>query len=545
MELRDSTSTVLPYRGAGPLPVAAPQSDRFCDWVLRTVDAHRRWLFVSLFLIYLAGFNGQWRIERDSALYLAIGRNLAEGHGYTFRDQPHRLVFPGLPLMFAGTFRLFHSKSPVPPLLPALVLMWLMGLAALGLTYRLFYLFAGRPMAVMMTVGVGMTRLFYRYCFELLSDLPFFLGVMAFLAGYEALFNAPHRKENPAPRGRGRWYDWVLLLVGLALAVAMRPAMVALLVAIVLALAWQAIRGKSSLLQVGITLAIIGAAVFAFHSYDPRHDANGGEGDYEGYIFKSVQHLGPLLHQIRANVYELFEATLIKALFGISLRKGINTFFGVIVLALGLSLFRVRVLWGLWVAMTIAMLLLFKPVDRYFLPVIPLLVFAWWQLQVWLNKRLPLHVGNLLFLFLFLAGIGTNMSRIGELVVEQRRVPFLDHYRESRYESARKVSKLIQHNTGSGDCIVAEPKVGRVMTFLAHRDVFESTDSIPLPPGRPVFALLGNSFEEPRQPVDDAADPVMQWLKEHNFHLGAAVGEPVRGRHEDTAWMLYPALPNP
>ena len=55
--------------------------------------------------------------------------------------------------------------------MPHLVLTGLMGLATLALVYRLILLIADRPTAVLVTVGVGMSRLFYRNCFELLTDL--------------------------------------------------------------------------------------------------------------------------------------------------------------------------------------------------------------------------------------------------------------------------------------------------------------------------------------------------------------------------------------
>src|SRR5438270_6094899 len=141
-------------------PHSLPMPERLLTWA----DRNRRWLLGSLVLIYLLGFNGQWRLEPDSALYLSIARNLAEGKGYTYHGAQHRLAFPGPPLLFAATFKLFHTES----LLPALLLMPLLGLATLALSYRLFLLHAGRPTAVMITFGLGITRVFYRYCFELL-----------------------------------------------------------------------------------------------------------------------------------------------------------------------------------------------------------------------------------------------------------------------------------------------------------------------------------------------------------------------------------------
>ena len=49
-----------------------------------------RWFVLGLIaVIYLAGFNGQWHVGADSALYVSLGRNLATGEGYTYQGEPH------------------------------------------------------------------------------------------------------------------------------------------------------------------------------------------------------------------------------------------------------------------------------------------------------------------------------------------------------------------------------------------------------------------------------------------------------------------------
>src|SRR4051794_17315874 len=47
--------------------------------LLAWADAHRLKLFAAVLALYLLAFNGQWRVDADSALYLTLGRNLAEG----------------------------------------------------------------------------------------------------------------------------------------------------------------------------------------------------------------------------------------------------------------------------------------------------------------------------------------------------------------------------------------------------------------------------------------------------------------------------------
>src|SRR5690349_14351486 len=75
-------------RGPRPYPVEGGAKS---DWLLSFADRHRVKLFIILAGIYLLAFNGQWRLEPDSALYLTLGRNVANGEGFTYQDIPHRL----------------------------------------------------------------------------------------------------------------------------------------------------------------------------------------------------------------------------------------------------------------------------------------------------------------------------------------------------------------------------------------------------------------------------------------------------------------------
>ncbi len=65
--------------------------------------------------------------------------------------------------------------TPEHAVVVAHVLMLLMGLGCLAAYLSIVRLFAGRAMAVWMTLGLAISRMFYRYCFELRSDVPFLL----------------------------------------------------------------------------------------------------------------------------------------------------------------------------------------------------------------------------------------------------------------------------------------------------------------------------------------------------------------------------------
>jgi len=495
------------------------------DWMLSFADRNRVRLFGMLVVLYLLAFNGQWRLEPDSALYLTLGRNVANGEGFTYQDIPHRLAFPGLPRLFAAVFKLFHSDKTLPPL----ILMLLIGFGTLALTYRLFLLYADRPTAVLLTFGVGISRLFYRYCFELLSDMPFLLGVMAFLVGFEAVFyrSDPDHPERPA---KVAWYDWCFLIGGFFIAVVMRPTMWALCIAAFLALAWAAIRGPHRTRPL-VVCGIMCAAVFVF--YLKVRGADNSLGQYEESFNTRLDHLPTLIHTMFAEyIPRLFEPTLAQALFGTRLGPGLNTLAGIAILVLGFSLLWIRPLWGLWVGMTVAVVLTaIKPLDRYFLEVLPLMVFAWWTGLRWMERRFSGRWVSVTFIALFLLGATTNLLRVGEFIIEQRRRPFLEYYKEGRFASIDKVTKMLEHRVEPEAWVIAPPKVARILTFLSRRHVIEPT---------PEYHWVRANYHTVYV-LEPLEDPARQWVEAQPAHLGPPVGNPIPGHYdpEDSRpWVL-------
>src|SRR5688572_18701792 len=85
--------------------------------LLAFLDRRRPWIFVILGLLLAAGYNGQWRISPDSALYVELGRNLAEGAGFTYHGEPHTWVEPGLPYTIGASFKVFGVDNFHPLML--------------------------------------------------------------------------------------------------------------------------------------------------------------------------------------------------------------------------------------------------------------------------------------------------------------------------------------------------------------------------------------------------------------------------------------------
>jgi hypothetical protein len=560
-----------------PPPAGAPQrrlSDRVLDWV----DRRRWYLFSGLLLLYITGFNGHWRLEPDSALYLSIGRNLVDGNGYTFLGKDHRLAYPGVPLLFAGIFKAFGTGS----LLPHLMVVWCMGLACLALVYRLFLLHAGRPTAVLMTLGVGLSRVFYRYTFELLTDLPFLLGVLAFFVGYEAIFYRRRRADATPPPDdagigagerfdiRAVWFDGVLMLVGLGLAVATRPSMLALLAAACAAAGWTLVGlllrtfrqrkiGRAQVAAVAVHLLVAGLVVLAvalFYLRDPRQQkfdpSSPGSTNYveEDRLFSlGAEHLGQMVQNVVRRIGPVLENAVAEAAFGTSILPIVNGLLAAAMVAACVALARVRPLWAFWMLATLAMVTQVpKAVDRYFLPVVPVMVFAWWQLGRWCEstaaRRWGRRAGAAAFLLVFGIGGVPNTLELFGFVYEQRRPEFLSHYKRGRYATVYELADMLRRQPDrSGDVkdtrtlwVLAPEKFARILTFLGQRYCVEPDRGTALTPLRQNVVVI-----RPSEPpgTDASRPPVDAWLAER----GAAVDPNPVDRASAGRWTLHRVVP--
>ena len=460
--------------------------------IVTLVYRYRIWLTVFTLAIYLLGFNGRWRVEPDAALYLSLGRNLAEGHGYTHLGKPHHLAYPGLPWIIAATFKVFR----VPHLWPAHVLMLAFALGALLLTYRLFLLHADRPTATFLTFGVAFTKTFYRFAYELRPDMPFLFGVMAFLCGFEAIFAHPERAKSY------RWFDWLLLVGGLCVAMVMRPTIWVLVGAIAIAAVWSAVRGHwrwKTLLPFLIGVAIL---VFAFRHFDPRFSSSSGTDDYETYARQSLTtHFGATLHTVLAkNLHVLLSVATPDAL--LQVRMGwANVVLGVVIIALGVGLVYQHVLWGVFVGLVVVMNVLVPPLDRYYLPVVPLLVYAWWLGLSGLRRRWHVERGgptNVLLVALLLLGLGSNLTKIGGIIIEQRHVPFLRHYQNGKFVPIQTLANDIKQHVEPDGLVIVPHGEGRILSFLSHHYVADPRDFAGLNLDRPLYLV------EPTDPATDA-----------------------------------------
>jgi hypothetical protein len=292
----------------------------------------------------------------------------------------------------------------------------------------------------------------------------------------------------------------VLLLVGgLVLAMVMRPAAIALIVAIVAAASWSVLAGKPGRRRRMLVLALAVMILATLWAIDPRRRGGAVVGTYESLM---VRALSPstvriILHD---HLPRLLEPVLADAALGTRVVWAwLDRAVGVVLIALGFWLLRRRPLWGLFVIATLVMIVavpatepVYKPESRYVLPVLPLLAYGWWLMLCRISRGAPGRWGQSAFVILLALWVVPNVARVGWVLIGQRSVPFLAHYEDGDFAQMPALAAAIRALAGpdltDAYVILPEPDDEHVIAdFLAaHRLVVSRPlASIPRPHAQP------------------------------------------------------------
>ena len=212
---------------------ATSQARAVKPWLTDLIVKHRKLLLAISLIPLIVTFNARWRIGLDSSIYRGLAQSIARGDGYHFGDFGTHQVYPGLPVILAGFDKLFGENvyRPIGPLM----LMVAVSLLILVVTYRLIARHYPLWIAVMVTCGVAINSWFIDLTHEVLTDIPFLLGLMAALLGWDLLRAATSKRQHTKAA--------VLMSIGLALAATMRPTFWILCLALACAWLWGFVRG--------------------------------------------------------------------------------------------------------------------------------------------------------------------------------------------------------------------------------------------------------------------------------------------------------------
>ncbi|MFP4222489.1 MAG: ArnT family glycosyltransferase [Phycisphaeraceae bacterium] len=501
---------------------------RPADAVLAALDRHRGKIALGIVLLYAIGFNGQWRIRPDTALYADLARSLVEGGGFTGPDGRPSHAQPGLPRLIAASFRLTGSEA----LWPMITLMWLLGLATLWLCYDLFKRAIDRPVALAVTCLLAVNGLFYQHAFEVLTDLPFLFGLLLVLGGGERWHHAT---------GRSAWAAAGMVLAGLLVMAAMRTVFLTFLAAAGLTGGWYLLRGGwrrwRLLLPIG---GVMGLVFVLVRLLDPRLSGPAGAVPDEQRALTMLT--ADLPRTLRAGLTQelpvLLAESLPEAVTGTELSVvGTPLMLAFLVLSLAILL-RKRVFWGLLVLGFAAQsVLLTEVITRYLLPVLPLLALAWWWIAAEASRRLPGPWDGAVFAGMLLLWVGPNLAMTGKLAVEQRQVPFLAHYDHGRYVPLARLAEQLQAHTPEDAFIVQGLERDEELGYLADRRVVDAAAGH--------WPLLQQAADaESLYLVMTSDAPLEAWRAQLRLDLGAPLAR-VTAEVGEPPWTLHAAEPTP
>lgn len=475
-----------------------------------------RWCFFALVaVLLLASFNGKWRVGRDSAAYRGLGHHLATEGKYLFRDKQKAVIYsdqqdtryPGLPIVLAGVEKVFGVKDAA-----AVGVVTLMGVLTLLGTYALLrgsertltLPSPGIPgegkdwLTIAVVFGLGINGRFLEHANEVLTDVPFLLGVVATLLGFDGLM---------AARGKGgRAMSLCLMALGLLLAASMRPTFWMLALALAGTCIWGLVwrthanqrkeEARSRRTACGLALGMLAVAALAFMLVvDLRGKHAAG---YEGKLSERYGELQKVLSQLPQNAHAMLEQTLPESFFGTQMGPGfvpflkdrrgeqlwwgLSSVFSLVLISGGVWLARRNMLWGMFLLLTAGTMTVIGSVPRYFIMVLPLLLAAWGGQVAWAaGKFRRWRWAPEVVVFFGLGMVVTpNLIACANLIREQRgyskpqegfkRVGFLKAYHGGTWDGVYEVAGMIRKHVKDGQKVIGPEAT--VLTYLSGRDVF-------------------------------------------------------------------------
>jgi len=292
-----------------------------------------------------------------------------------------------------------------------------------------------------------------------------------------------------------------------------------------------------------LIVTVAGAVAVAAAGFYLKHSGTAG---YEHDLIATASgHSSQLIHQaIFETGPDLLQPTGFESLFGFDIGHIDTSYahlghlnipvavpFSLIVIGCGLALFRHRPIWGLFVLFTIIMMLVRVVHVRYFLQVLPLLIYAFWLFAVNVYRRLPPKWGQPLFVGMVVLLVVVNAGRSLAFIREQRALPFLSYYRDGACMPMVGMAEQLKRCTPEHAWVLAPEKTDRILTNLTGRYVAAPNATIDFNPQWQELYVL--------EPMDEDG---LRWMREKHIGAGEVVGEAVQGRRKDRVWQLHRAV---
>jgi hypothetical protein len=413
----------------------------------------RRWfllLALAAVLLYAAGVNPYWRFQRDSPLYMGLGRSLAENGSYSFNGQPQVHVLPGFPAMLALIYMALGQN-----LLAMNGLVSLFGLGCIGAGYLLYRELHLTPFqTVTCVILLAFSRTLYYASSQIMTDVPFtFFMVLGLYFGQRML----------RAQAGGRW-GWCAAAGAAVLAAsAIRPLGPVLLIGLTAALwlqpggrgRWLENLGLTALLSAGLAVAgalwairgsplgaPLGTSAVSMYLTQP-----GAAGVLAHLIEGAPRLVGSLSDTVLGTDLGLPFSLLLALLIGVGAARAARG---------GERLMSVT---G---AVYLATICLNTPGRRLMLPVLPVLLY-WLVLGAgavaafaarrwrWASSPRLMRLGPALLVLAVLP----NLAHLSRTVYEARRPDFSSAAEDGRLSDYALLSLYLRHHAHSHDRVLA------------------------------------------------------------------------------------------
>jgi len=454
IDTNEADPASLPVPPAPPAPPEPPVPP-VSAWILRNAERYRIYLAVFIIVLYLAGLSGSWHLSPDAIGFASIAKNMVSGQGYSHPNQTTTVAQPGLPYLISVNFLIF-GRGVVWPIL---VMIHLIAVAVLFLTYRLFCIQTDRATAVIVAFSLGVCFNFNRHSTILLADMPFMLGLMVFLIGVARL----EKSEDHV------WPDYVLAAIGLVIMALFRYVVLVVAAALVLSIGWKLIRQpqrKPYLVLIGVSIATI----IAIRLLDPRGLGQLTNDERVTAVMIFEQFGQTLRGAVTRNLPNLLSDVTIQAMIGNKLgHMAVNIGMSIVMLAAGVWLIRKHFLWGGMVILFVLQWVLFLPDVRYFLPILPFLIFAWWQLAILVERKCHPHIGPGAMILMMVLLIGMNLGRTIGHIVNPRAEPFIGVVPTHRFRGVLQMSEHIRNHVPPEAVIISSVNTNKALTYFSDR----------------------------------------------------------------------------
>ncbi len=249
--------------------------------------------------------------------------------------------------------------------------MMAMGALTLLVIYRLVRSHYERWIAVCVTTGVGINISFLEQSHELMTDLPFLLGVCTTLLGVGKL---TRWRGGAALAGAA-----LLTAAGAALAIAMRPTFWALAIAIGGTCVIGLFRSRRRWWYAGGMVALA-AVLLCWQLLDPRGSPLNGR--YEQTVLAHLKTIGSI--EWRGKLAMTIDTHLPEAILGFEVARPLGILLLAGLVAGSIALMRHTMLWGLYVLVTLLMTIILGSVPRYYLMILPFVLAGWALTTRWI-----------------------------------------------------------------------------------------------------------------------------------------------------------------